>query len=144
MKHFACAFIALFLPAAAALSATFDVAVGPGLSFNPNSITITQGDTIRWVWQGAAHSSTSNTNTGPEVWDSGILAAGTFSHTFATAGDWPYYCTLHSFPGGSAMNGVVHVTAPAPPPTPTLSTSLLLLLVLVLAVIGAVALRRTG
>jgi plastocyanin len=142
MKHFACALATFFLSSAAALCATVDVNVGPGLSFNPSSVTIAQGDTVRWVWQGAAHSSTSNTNTGPEVWNSGILAAGTFSHTFATVGDWPYYCTLHSFPGGSAMNGVVHVTAPAP--TPQLSPSLLLLLVLVLAVIGAVALRRTG
>jgi plastocyanin len=142
MKHFACAFVALFLPSAAALSATFDVTVGPGLSFNPNSITITQGDTIRWVWQGASHSSTSNTNTGPEVWDSGIIATGTFTHTFATVGDWPYYCSLHSSPTGTAMNGVVHVLAPAPAPTPTLSTAALMLLLIVLMVIGVIALRR--
>jgi plastocyanin len=142
MKHFACAFVLLFLPAAAALGATVDVNVGPGLSFNPSSVTITQGDTVRWVWQGASHSSTSNTNIGPEVWDSGILINGTFTHTFNTVGDWPYYCSLHSFPGGSAMNGVVHVLAPAPAPTPTLSTPVLMLMLVALALIGAIALRR--
>jgi hypothetical protein len=112
----------------------------PGLQ--PSSITITQGDTVRWVWQGASHSSTSNTNTGPEVWDSGIIATGTFAHPFATVGDWPYYCSVHSFPGGSAMNGVVHVLAPAPAPTPTLSTTALMLLLLALMIIGAIALKR--
>ena len=142
MKHFACALVFLFLPSAAVLGATVDVTVGPGLSFNPSSVTIAPGDTIRWVWQGALHTSTSNTNTGPEVWDSGFLAEGTFSHTFNTVGDWPYYCSLHSFPGGSAMNGVVHVVAPAPAPTPTLSTTVLMLMLVALAIIGAIALKR--
>jgi plastocyanin len=141
MKHFVYAFAALFLPAAA-LSATFDVNVGPGLSFSPSSVTITQGDTVRWVWQGASHTSTSNTNTGPEVWDSGILATGTFSHTFTTAGNWPYYCSVHSSPGGSAMNGVVHVLASAPAPTPMLSTAALMLLLIALMLLGAIALKR--
>jgi hypothetical protein len=34
-----------------------------------------------------------------------------------TAGDYPYYCALHSqpaFQGGTTMNGVVHVVVPAP------------------------------
>ena len=133
---------AVLLGAARVFGATFDVIVGPGFSFNPSSVTIAPGDTVRWVWQGAAHTSTSNTNTGPEVWDSGILSSGTFSHTFATPGDWPYYCSLHSSPGGTVMNAVVHVAAPAPAPTPTLSITALLLLVAVLAVVGFVALRR--
>jgi plastocyanin len=131
---------AMMIVAASAFGATFDVAVGPGFSFNPSSVTIAPGDTVRWVWQGAAHTSTSNTNTGPEVWDSGILSTGTFSHTFTTVGDWPYYCSLHSFPGGTVMNGVVHVVAPGA--VPSLSTTALLLLVAVLAVIGFIALRR--
>jgi plastocyanin len=142
MKHFACALVALFLSSAAALAATVDVTVGPGNSFNTPSLTITQGDTVRWVWQGAPHSSTSDTNSGPEFCDSGLLAAGTFSHTFTTVGDWPYYCTLHSFPGGTAMNGVVHVLAAAPAPTPALSTTVLLLLLVVLAIVGVIALRH--
>jgi hypothetical protein len=61
---------------------------------------------------------------------------------FNTVGDWPYYCSLHSFPGGSAMNGVVHVLAPAPAPTPTLSTTVLMLMLVALAIVGAIALKR--
>src|SRR5438093_7988901 len=142
MKHFACALAMFFMPAAAAFCVTVDVTVGPGLNFTPPSVTIAQGDTVRWVWQGALHSSTSDATTGPEVWNSGLLSTGTFSHTFNTVGDWPYYCTLHSFPGGTAMNGVVHVTAAAPAPTPTLSTTLLLLLIVALAITGVVAMRN--
>jgi hypothetical protein len=39
---------------------------------------------------------------------------GTFAHTFGTAGSYPYYCAIHSFPGGTNMNGVVNVVQPAP------------------------------
>jgi hypothetical protein len=70
------------------------------------------------------HSSTSDSQNGPEAWDSGIIATGSFSHTFTTPGTYPYYCMVHSFPGGTAMNGSVQVIAPVTPtPTPTLSPS---------------------
>lgn len=85
------------------------VNVGPGLTFNPSSITVREGDTVNWQFLGT-HTSTSDSHTGAEVWDSGIKSSGSFSHTFNNAGDYLYYCTLHSVPGGSAMNGVVHVT----------------------------------
>jgi plastocyanin len=109
----------LFLAPVVVFGAIVDVAVGPGLSFTPSTVTINTGDTVRWTWSGALHTSTSNTTTGAEVWDSGLKSTGTFSHTFTHTGDWPYYCSLHSFPGGTAMNGVVHVAAPAPPPAIT-------------------------
>jgi plastocyanin len=140
MKHFVCLILALSLFPLAAFSATVDVTVGPGLSFSPSAITVAPGDTVRWVWQGALHSSTSNTTTGAEVWDSGLRNTGTFSHSFTTVGDWPYYCSVHSSPAGTAMNGVVHVVAPTP--TPTLSITVLLLLMVVLAAIGMFALRN--
>lgn len=98
------------LRAALAAAATVDVAVGPGLTFDPPSVTIAPGDTVRWTFSGF-HTSTSDASSGAEVWDSGYLASGTFSHTFTTAGDYPYYCALHSTPGGTAMNAVVHVIA---------------------------------
>ena len=37
---------------------------------------------------------------------------GTFQRTFATAGSYPYLCTIH----GQIMSGVVTVTAAAPAP----------------------------
>jgi plastocyanin len=130
---------ALALAPGIAVGATVDVAVGPGLSFTPASVAIAPGDTIRWVWAGALHTSTSNTNSGPEVWNSGSLSTGNFSHTFNTAGDWPYYCAIHSVPGGTAMNAVVHVAAPVA--TPGLSPKLLVLLIAALAIAGALALK---
>lgn len=100
------------------------VAVGPGLSFSPSDITISPGETVTWTWAGVFHSSTSDSQTGPEVWDSGIISTGSLSHTFHTPGRYPYYCRVHSFPGGTAMNGSVTVLQPVTPtPTPTLSLS---------------------
>lgn len=109
--------VAILLPFAAS-GATTTVAVGPAFAFTPSSVTVAPGDTVQWNFFGF-HTTTSDTSTGPEVWDSGIMGSGSFSHTFTTVGDWPYYCFLHSTPGGTSMNGVVHVVAPVLPPTLT-------------------------
>jgi plastocyanin len=106
---------AVLLPACAA-AADQTVQIGPGFVFSPSTVTVSPGDTVTWVWQEGPHSSTSNATSGPEVWDSGILGQGAnFAHTFQTAGDHPYYCIVHSFPGGTMMNGVVRVVAAATP-----------------------------
>jgi hypothetical protein len=65
------------------------------------------------------HTSTSDSQIGPETWDSGQLSSGTFSHTFNTPGTYPYYCFIHSSPGGTLMNGVVTVSGVGATPTPT-------------------------
>jgi len=113
------AFVAFLIAAsvaAAAPAATVTVTVGPGISFSPATVNINAGDTVQWSWAPGSlpHTSQSNTTTGAEVWNSGVKSSGTFSHTFTTAGNWPYYCSLHSTPTGTAMNGVVHVALPAP------------------------------
>ena len=108
----------LFRAAAAAADQTVDV--GPGLAFNPATVTVAPGETVTWIWQDAPHSSTSDATSGPEVWNSGVQATGaTFSHTFQTPGDYPYYCLVHSFPGGTFMNGLVRVAQPTATPTVT-------------------------
>ncbi|HEX9148413.1 MAG TPA: plastocyanin/azurin family copper-binding protein [Thermoanaerobaculia bacterium] len=142
------------------------VQVGPGISFSPATLTVAPGETVTWSFQ-AFHTSTSDSQTGPETWDSGLLSSGTFSHTFQTPGTYPYYCAVHSYAGGTAMNGVVEVSgagatatptptrtatpAPtsmpptSPPPTaagiPDLGAGGQLLLALTLAVVGVAALR---
>jgi plastocyanin len=93
------------------------VQVGPGLSFSPSTVTVGPGETVTWQFQ-AFHTSTSDSQTGAEVWDSGFLSSGSFSHTFQTPGTYPYYCQVHSVPGGTAMNGVVIVSGAGPPPPP--------------------------
>ena len=109
------ALMATILFPIAGWAATTNVTVGPGLAFNPSSVTIAPGDAVQWNWIGEFHSSTSNATSGPEFWDSSVKSTGTFSHTFSTVGDWPFYCSLHSSPTGTAMNGVVHVVAAAMP-----------------------------
>jgi len=91
------------------------VTVGPGLFFSPPGVSVAPGETVTWIWAAGPHSSTSDTATGPEVWNSGVLLTGSFDHVFTTPGTYPYYCSVHSFPGGTAMNGVVEVSAPATP-----------------------------
>jgi plastocyanin len=111
----------LFLAAVAGADQT--VNVGPGIAFNPSTVTIVPGETITWVWMGSPHSSTSNATSGPEFWDSGILSTGaSFSHTFITPGSYPYYCKVHSTPTGTSMNGVVQVVPPTVTPTPLPAT----------------------
>jgi plastocyanin len=118
--------LAGFLCAAAAAAVDQTITVGPGISFSPSTVSISTGDTVTWTWAAASlpHSTTSDATTGPEVWDSGVQTAGSFTHTFNTAGNYAFHCQVHSFAGGTAMNGVVQVAAAATPtatatPTPT-------------------------
>ena len=108
----------------ASAAADQTVTVGPSTVFSPSSVTVAPGEKVTWVWVGAFHSSTSDTTTGPEVWDSGIISTGSFFHVFTTPGTYPYYCKVHSFPGGTFMNGVVEVIAPTATPTFTAAPTL--------------------
>jgi plastocyanin len=67
-------------------------------AYAPMSVTIAKGGTVTWTWRGAnPHTVTSNTN---EPFDSSPpKVTGTFSHTFNTAGTFPYHCTVHLFMG---------------------------------------------
>ena len=112
--------LALLIALPAAADQT--VQVGPDLSFSPSTVTVSPGEAVIWNFQ-ALHTSTSDSQTGPEVWDSGVLSSGTFSHTFTTPGSYPYYCAIHSSPGGTAMNGLVVVSGAVVTPTSTPSAT---------------------
>jgi plastocyanin len=102
-----------------ASATTFTVTVGDGgFRFSPSSVTIQPGDTVQWTWSAGGHSSTSGSPGSPNgLWDSGIRNQGaTFSHTFNTAGSFPYHCTPHGSCCG--MIGTVTVSSPTPTPTP--------------------------
>lgn len=96
-----------------------------------STTTINVGDTVTWTWNGGQHSSTSGACspgcTPDGNWDSGVKTSGTFSHTFAAAGTFPYHCEVHL----SMMQGTIVVqsgqTAPTAnfafqPPAPTIGT----------------------
>jgi len=102
-------------------AATINVSVGPNgnLVFMPSSVTIHQGDQVKWTWGSDGHSTTSGSPGMPNgIWDSGVINSGsTFTHTFNSVGTFPYYCTVHG--GCCGMVATVTVVAPSPTPTPT-------------------------
>jgi len=84
---------------------TVDVAIR-GFAFQPQTITVPVGTTVRWTNQDSvAHTSTSKNG----VWDSGSLRQGqSFSFTFTKPGTFPYFCTIHP-----SMTATVIVTGTA-------------------------------
>jgi len=108
----------------AAINQIFDVTVAPGgtLTFSPNSVNISVGDTVRWTWASSFHSVTSGQ---PCTVDSQFCSpndmncsAGTLSnqgavytHTFNQPGTYSYFCVSHCAFG---MTGTVTVTGAAP------------------------------
>jgi glucose/arabinose dehydrogenase/plastocyanin len=116
--------LASFGIASSARAATTHTINIVGSSFSPSSITVTAGDSVRWVQQdGIAHTSTSGTPPGtPDgLWDSGFLSLGqTFTQPFPTAGSFPFYCQPHFFfmsgtvtvQGGANQAPTVSITSP--------------------------------
>ena len=100
------------------MAATVENAAGsstPGCEpdcFIPSTVVITVGGTVTWDnTDNAAHTSSSGTAAdGPDgVFDSSlIMAGGSYSHTFDTAGTFDYFCMVHPW-----MQGTVIVEAEA-------------------------------
>ena len=74
-----------------------NVTVAPN-QFQPASLTIKVGQTVRWTWRGGTH----NVVSGPDcdqadgVFKSGApIGGGTFEHHFEVAGTFPYHCESH-------------------------------------------------
>ncbi len=73
--------------------------------FVPSSLTIKQGDSVKWVVTGKkAHEVASGTviegEDGKEgvpdgLWKTGKMASGSFTYTFNSTGTFPYYCDAH-------------------------------------------------
>src|SRR5262245_24573668 len=104
---------AALITAGSARSATKDVSI-TGFSFQPPSVSINTGDSVRWTEfdSFAFHTSTSDTG----LWDSpGLDVNQQFTFQFNTAGEFPYHCTPHPF-----MQASVSVQASANQP-PTVS-----------------------
>ncbi|HEY1788000.1 MAG TPA: plastocyanin/azurin family copper-binding protein [Verrucomicrobiae bacterium] len=115
------AIAALFISLQPGFGATTNVIVGFGgaLRFSPTNVLISAGDSVIWQWANTTpHSTTSGTNGVPGddngvpsgLWDSTVVsgAGHLFTNTFAAAGTFSYYCTLHH---GSGMTGEVVVAS---------------------------------
>jgi plastocyanin len=93
----------------AAFAADVNVSITAGSTtkttdaFSPNPVTANVGDTVIWTNDDATpHTATSGANLTPDglfgspETSTYILVKGkTQSHTFAEAGEYPYFCTLH-------------------------------------------------
>ena len=80
-----------------AAAATFTVVVTG--NFTPQNLgNIAPGDTIVWQHGSGGHDTVSaNIPAGATAWDSLLLRdIGTFSRTFTVAGNYRYYCSVHS------------------------------------------------
>ena len=90
--------------------------------FTPSSASISVNDTVLWNWPSGSfdHNVTSTSNT--QAWTASPTQNGpvTFSHTFNTAGTYPYECTIHVSLG---MVGSVTVAAAANVPPAVSLTS---------------------
>jgi len=109
----ACFCAALLLLDAARLSAATHTVTIAGFAFQPPSLTISVGDTVRWVNQDAVgHTTTCDLTGGPVCGFSPLLGqGGTFQFTYTQPGTFPYHCSPHPF-----MRGTVTVQAPNLPP----------------------------
>ena len=82
------------------------------LAFSPANLTIGHGTTVTWKNGDAVNHTVGNASSSAEVFSSGFIAAGgTFSHTFATPGTFPYYCGIHGADGNppTGMHGTITV-----------------------------------
>jgi len=115
--------LALLLNGSVFGAATHNVDI-VNFAFSPPTLTIPPGDAVLWTMQDAftAHTSTSGANppTADGLWDSGFLSQHqTFSHTFSTPGNYPYFCQPHF----TFMTASVTVSAASnSPPTVAITT----------------------
>ena len=76
-----------------------------------SSTTIPVGTTVEWDFTQATHTTTSGPCPpcgGDGTWNSGLTSAGgKFTHTFTTAGTFPYFCGVHT----TMMTGTMTVTS---------------------------------
>ena len=80
-----------------------------GTAFSPLVDTVAAGSTVTWTNQdGFLHTVTYASGPGA-TYDSGNIAyGGAYTHTFATAGTYGYYCKIHGTPT-TGMRGTIVV-----------------------------------
>ena len=66
--------------------------------FNPSSVTVSVGDTVRWVWSAGSHTTTSGVIPGGAAsWDELITSSNnTYDYHVTVAGNYNYVCTPHA------------------------------------------------
>src|SRR5690349_8424966 len=98
MKIFTKLFLAtaFLLAQLTAVAATHTVKV-KDFEFDPQFLTINVGDVVNFQWESGTHPVVSDNNSFAAFTMASVTPAA--SRTFATAGSFPYHCTLHGSPG---------------------------------------------
>jgi plastocyanin len=88
--------------------------------FNPSSLNVNVGDTVRWVWLAGSHTTTSSSiPAGAAIWDHPINSSNTFyEYPVTVAGTYNYVCTPHA-----GMGMVASFVAAGAAPTLTVTPS---------------------
>jgi len=76
-------------------------------AFSPPNTIANVGDTIRWAFVSAVHTTTSDLGS-PKTWDSGMRSSGTFDIVIDPSdgpGPFPYHCNVHI-----GMNDTIRVS----------------------------------
>ena len=76
-----------------ALAATKTVKVNDNV-FQPSTLTVSKGTTVKWRWVGTAMHNVSVTS-GPVKFRSNLQRSGTFSKRLKKAGTYRIVCTVH-------------------------------------------------
>lgn len=79
------------------VNATIVTVTQQGNTFAPANISVTVGDTVRWVWTSGFHTTTSSDiPTGAATWDSELSAeVPQYDYEVKVAGTYNYVCTPH-------------------------------------------------
>ncbi|KAI8597328.1 plastocyanin [Dissophora ornata] len=96
--------VAILIAVLAPVFATVHMISITDFLFTPDKLDIAVGDTVTWTNNGGViHTAVADDRTS---FSSDTLSPlESFSHTFTTAGNVPYFCTIHPF-----MQGSVNVT----------------------------------
>jgi plastocyanin len=109
----------LALMLAAGAQATIHTVQVANNTFTPQTFSAQVGDTVRWVLQAGAHTTTSTTSTipsGAATWDETMTTIGqTFDYKITVAGNYGYVCTFHTgMAGGFTAASSTGLTEQAP------------------------------
>lgn len=72
-------------------------------AFDPSSLTVAVGTTVSFTFESTAHNVTFAAVNGRPADIAGLNANTTITRTFATAGTFPYQCTIHAGMSGTII-----------------------------------------
>ena len=87
-------------PAASVGGKTIEVAI-QGFAFNPDSITISPGDTIKWTNMDSATHTVEATDSSFK--SDNLKTGDSYEHTFTNPGTYNYMCSIHPSMRGSII-----------------------------------------